>query len=57
MTVDRPTTLQRSRLERAAALKGDLVEFALTPPFQRLFREHMRRCARPGLDPEAQAGA
>lgn len=29
---------QEQRLEEAATLKGELVSYALTPPFQRLLR-------------------
>src|SRR5680860_1008377 len=55
MALERLTDDQRRRLERAAELKADLVEFALTPPFQRPLREHTRRCVHPELDAESQA--
>ena len=48
------TDRHRRLLERAATLKGELVDFALAPPFQRLLREQLKRCAHPELDGDSQ---
>lgn len=48
------TPLGRQRLERAAELKADLVEFALTPPLQKPLREQVRNLGHLPLEGEAR---
>lgn len=48
------TPAERSIVDLAAALKGDLVEFALSPPLERPLREKLKQTQHPHLDPFSQ---